>query len=514
MTHYLIGIDAGTSVIKAALFDLHGNEVNRGARNVPITNPTPTQAEEDMKEVWVAATEAIAQCLTGSGVAPEDIKALSLTGQGDGTWMINEKGKPIGPAILWTDGRAGAQVDQWYNDGTVTKQFKISGTGPYAGTSSAVLRWRKDHELDRIKDATQLWCKDWIGYKLTGFVATDPSDASLSGVDVVTRDYSDKVLDTWGILELKSVFPKIIAPTAMLGTVTKKAAGITGLPEGLPVYKGQMDITASSLGVGVARPGDCMAVIGTAGIVTVATDDPANATDPEDVGWMIPHTDKTSIRAMGMSFCTPNLDWYLREFGFRFRDEAQAQAGGNLYEYLDKAVTAVPVGSNGVIFHGYLAPGGERAPFTKADARGSFNGLNNAHTRFDMLRAVYEGVAYGIRDCLDSIPIPVEVVRMAGGGANSHVWAQIFADVLGRRIVIPAGTEFGAKGAAIVAGIGSGEFESYGQAVDETVHMVREYEPNLENTAKYDRFFAVYRKIRTAMLDIWGDLADAVRAAE
>jgi sugar (pentulose or hexulose) kinase len=516
VTNYLIGIDAGTSVIKAALFDLQGNEINRGARNVPITNPTPTQAEEDMKEVWAAATEAIRQCLTGSGVAAEDIKALSLTGQGDGTWMLNEKGKPLGPAILWTDGRAGAQVDEWYADGTVTKQFKISGTGPYAGTSSAVLRWRKDNELDRIKDGMQLWCKDWIGYKLTGRAATDPSDASLSGIDVVTRDYSDEVLETWGILEIKNVLPEIIAPTALLGTVTKKAAGLTGLPVGLPVYKGQMDITASSLGVGVVNPGDCMAVVGTAGIVTVATDDPANAIDPEDVGWMIPHTDKTSIRAMGMSFCTPNLDWYLREFGSPFRDEAAAQTEGNLYEYLDKAVQAVPVGSNGVIFHGYLAPGGERAPFTKADARGSFSGLNNVHTRFDLLRAVYEGVAYGIRDCLDSIPIPVDMVRMSGGGANSPVWAQIFADVLGRKIVVPAGTEFGAKGAAIVAGLGVGEFKSYDEAAEQTVHIVREYEPNPENTAKYDPFFAVYRKIRKAMLDldIWSDLAAAVRNAE
>jgi sugar (pentulose or hexulose) kinase len=514
VNHYLIGIDAGTSVIKAALFDLHGNEIHRGARNVPITNPTPTQAEENMKEVWVAATEAIQQCLQGSGVAAEDIAALALTGQGDGTWMLNKKGKPLGPAILWTDGRAGAQVDEWYNDGTVTKQFKISGTGPYAGTSTAVLRWRKDNRPEELEGATQLWCKDWIGYKLTGVAATDPSDASLGGIDVVTRDYSDEVLDTWGILDIKDVFPPIIAPTDLLGKVTKKAAGLTGLPEGLPVFKGQMDITASSLGVGVARPGDCMAVVGTAGIVTVATDDPANATDPEDVGWMIPHTDKTSIRAMGMSFCTPNLDWYLREFGGPFRDEAAAQTGGNLYELLDKVVLSVPVGSRGVIFHGYLAPGGERAPFTKADARGSFSGLNNIHTRNDMLRAVYEGVAYGIRDCLDAIPIPVEVVRMAGGGAASPVWAQIFADVLGRKVVVPAGSEFGAKGAAIVAGIGSGEFESYEQAADETVHIVREYEPDAAKTAIYDKYFAVYKKVRIAMLDIWGELAAAVRFAE
>lgn len=515
MNHYLIGIDAGTSVIKAALFDLHGNEISRGARNVPITNPTPIEAEEDMMDVWQAAAGALTDCLTGSGVASEDIIGLSLTGQGDGSWMIDKDGNPAGPAILWTDGRAGPKLMEMIADGTISKQFKYSGNGPYAGTTSQVMRWRKDHQPELLTEGyTSMWCKDWIGYKLTGRAATDPSDPGLSMVDVSTRQYSKEVFETYGMPEVLPVMAEIIPATALLGEVTAEAAGVTGLREGLPVYKGQMDITASSLGVGVVEPGDCMAVVGTAGIVTVATDDPANALNPPDVGWMIPHTDKTSIRSMGMSFCTPNLDWFLREYGSAFRDEADAQTGGNLYEYLDQAVSSVPPGSRGVIFHGYLAPGGERAPFIQPDARGSFSGINNVHTRFDMLRAVYEGVCYGIRDCLDAIPIEVEVVRMAGGGTNSSVWAQMFADVLGKKIIIPAGTEFGAKGAAIVAGLGSGEFASYQDAAEETVHIVREYTPNPENTKIYDRFFPVYKRIREAMFDIWADLATAVRDSQ
>lgn len=213
---------------------------------------------------------------------------------------------------------------------------------------------------------------------------------------------------------------------------------------------------------------------------------------------------------MGLSFCTPNLDWYLRELGGSFRREAEARTQGNLYEYLDQVVEQTPIGSNGLIFHGYLAPGGERAPFTKPDARGMFNGINNSHTRNDMLRAVYEGVALGIRDCLDAIPTEVNVVRMAGGGANSPVWAQIFADVLGRTIEVPAGTEFGAKGAAIAAAVGVGRYASYAEGAEHMVHVRRTYTPNPDNTAKYDKFFGVYKRIRLAMLDIWDDLADAV----
>lgn len=516
MGQYILGVDAGTSVLKAAIFDLKGNELNRGARNVPVTNPQPHLAEEDMQEVWVAAADAIRDALTGSGIRPEEIAAVSVTGQGDGSWLVDaETGQPKGPAILWTDGRTGDIIDRWYEDGEVSKQFDISGTGPYAGTTSAILRWRLENQEELLEGAKNLWCKDWIEYNLTGDMSTDPSDASLSGIDVAEGTWSEDVNRIWGIDGISHVLPDIKKPTELSGAVTKAAAGVTGLKEGTPVYKGQMDITGSSLGVGVVRPGDCMAVIGTAGIVTVCTDDLSASFEPKDVGWVIPHGPDTWIRAMGMNFCTPNLDWFLREFGATFRAEAEAVSStdGALFAYLDQKVQATPVGSRGIIYHGYLAPGGERAPFVRPSARGSFSGITGDHDRFDMLRAVYEGVAYGIRDCLDSIPTKVETVRMAGGGANSAVWCQIFADVLGRKIIVPAGTEFGAKGAAIVAGVGLGLYGSYEDGVDATVNIVREYEPDRAKTAIYDEFFAVYRDIRTLMMPVWDKLQAATRRA-
>src|SRR4029453_12100998 len=152
-----------------------------------------------------------------------------------------------------------------------------------------------------------------------------PWDRSLFGIDVRTRDWSDEVLDIYGLSEGKDLLPPLRAPTDVCGEVTREAAEATGLRVGLPVYKGQIDIAASSLGVGVARPGDCMAVIGTAGIVTVATDDIDSAFVPKDVGWTIPHGPDTWIRALGMNCCTPNLDWYLREFGDPLKAEATAR---------------------------------------------------------------------------------------------------------------------------------------------------------------------------------------------
>lgn len=511
MDSYLLGIDAGTSVLKAAVFDLAGNELARGAHSVAIANPAPHLAEENMDEVWTAAASAIRDAVSGSGVDPARIMAVAVTGQGDGSWLVDgQTGTPRGPAILWTDGRAGDLIDAWYADGSVTKQFGISGTGPYAGTSSALLRWRAENQPNLLDGAKNVWCKDWVGFNLTGDISTDPSDASLSGIDVRTRRWSPEVNSVWGIDGIAAVLPPIRKPTELAGTVTTDAAALTGLAAGTKVYKGQMDITASSLGVGVARPGDCMAVIGTAGIVTVCTDDLDAGYKPDDVGWMIPHGPDTWIRAMGTNFCTPNLDWFLREFGNPFRDES---GDGDLFAYLDQRVLATPVGSRGVIFHGYLAPGGERAPFVRPSARGSFSGITGNHNRFDLLRSVYEGVAYGIRDCLDSIPTRVDTVRMAGGGVNSEVWCQIFADVLGRTIVVPAGTEFGAKGAAIVAGIGAGIYAGYGEATDAVVDIVRTYTPDAANTALYDDFFAVYRDIRRSMMGVWDRLQAATRRA-
>src|SRR6476620_2899578 len=198
---YILGLDAGTSVVKAAIFDLHGNELSRGAHSVPIANPEPHLAEEDMNEVWVAATDAIQAALTNSSVRADEILGVCATGQGDGSWLIDGDGKPIGPAILWTDGRAGEIVDTWNTDGSITRQFDVSGCGPYAGTTSALLRWRQENQPELLDGGINLWCKDWVEYNLTGDASTDPSDASLAGIDAQNRRYSDKVFEAFGINE-------------------------------------------------------------------------------------------------------------------------------------------------------------------------------------------------------------------------------------------------------------------------------------------------------------------------
>lgn len=512
---YVMGIDAGTSVVKATIFSLEGREVARAARIVPIHNPESYMAEEDLQDVWMAAVDAISESLTGSAITPDRIRAVAVTGQGDGSWLVDTSGNPVGPAILWTDGRAGEIVDKWGQDGTLSKTFKITGGGPYAGTTSAILRWRIENQPELLErdDIRNVYCKDWVSFKLSGELNSEPSDYSLMGIDTVARDYSDEVLEDFGITAAKKWLPELKRNTDQVGVVTDQASHQTGLRSGTPVFKGGVDISCSSLGCGVAAPGTAMAVVGTAGIVTVATDKPEDAFVPADVGWLIPHTDTTWIRSLGLSSATPNLEWFLREFGDQFRSEAKAVEGRNLYDYIDQELKKMPPGSGGVLYHGYNAPGGERAPFIKPSARASFNGLTGSHTRWNMLKSVYEGVALGIRDCLDPIPVQVDTINMAGGGANSPVWSQIFADVLGRTVSIPAGTEFGAKGAAICAATGVGLFDSLEEGVAATVEPLRIYEPDPAKTALYDDLYDIYVRQRVATMDIWDDLQAFTRKA-
>lgn len=512
---YVMGIDAGTSVVKATIFSLAGREVARAARTVPIQNPESYMAEEDLEDVWMAAVDAISESLTGSAITPDLIRAVAVTGQGDGSWLVDTAGNPVGNAILWTDGRAGDIVDRWGRDGTLSKTFKKTGGGPYAGTTSAILRWRIENQPELLErdDIRNVYCKDWLSYKLSGELNSDQSDYALMGIDTVKRDFDDELLEDFGITAVKKWLPELKKNTDQVGEVTGVASQHTGLLAGTPVFKGGVDISCSSLGCGVAAPGTAMAVIGTAGIVTVATDKPEEAFVPADVGWLIPHTDTTWIRSLGMSSATPNLEWFLREFGASFREEANAVEGRKLFEYLDQELQKIPVGSGGILYHGYNAPGGERAPFIKPSARASFNGITGSHSRWQMLKSVYEGVALGIRDCLDPIPVQVDAINMAGGGVNSPVWSQIFADALGRTVVVPSGTEFGAKGAAICAATGAGLYGSLEEGVEATVEPLRVYEPDTKKTALYDELYGIYQRQRLATQEVWDDLQTFTRKA-
>lgn len=508
MGKFLLGIDAGTSVVKCSIMDLEGNELGTANRKVPINTPNPNWAEQDMDKVWQGVTEIILEALAKTSVKADEVIGIGVTGQGDGSWLVDKEGRPVGPAILWTDGRAGEIVNRWLREGVVDKAYDITGTGPYAGSTNAILRWRVENQQDLLKQAYKnIWCMDWVEYKLTGRLCTDESNPSLFGLDIRRRTYSDEMLELYGLTSIKHLLPEIVQSTEIVGYVTKEAAELTGLKEGTPVVKGMFDVVACATGVGAVNSGDACSIMGTTCFNEAVFAEPAF--EPRNVGMSICHgVPGLWLKAMGVNYGTPNLDWFLREFGTPYHAEAEKR-GVSVFRVLDEVISGIAVGSDGVIYSPYLCPGGERAPFVKPEARAQFFGLTEEHTRDHMLRAVYEGVALAMRDCYEAIPGEVTNVHLSGGGAKSDVWCQILADVTGKVMRIPAGTEFGAKGVAIFAGVAVGEFKDINDAVAKTVRFEREFYPKEENTRKYDELFKVYRKLRDDVFETWDLLAAA-----
>jgi sugar (pentulose or hexulose) kinase len=214
------------------------------------------------------------------------------------------------------------------------------------------------------------------------------------------------------------------------------------------------------------------------------------------------------IRMLAAMTATPNLDWFLEQMGAPLVAEAQ---GGDIYAHLDELISTVPAGSEGVMYHPYLFPGGERGPFVKPSARASFTGLNLNHSLKHMLRAVYEGVAFSTLDCYRHMPVEPESVLLSGGGAKSDAWCQIVSDCLGKPVSVPEGSQFGAKGAMMNAGVAIGLYGDARDAVARTVRMARLFEPNAANSAVYSDLYEVYALLAQRQMDLWDMRAKILR---
>lgn len=511
MAKYLLGIDGGTSVVKCCIMDLEGNELGTADRKIPIDVPQNNWAEEDMGKIWTGVTEIIPEVIAKTKITADEIIAIGVTAQGDGSWLVDEYNEPVGPAILWTDGRAGEIVNNWMKDGIVNEAYNYTGTGPYAGSTNSVLRWRVENQPDVLKKSHKnIWCMDWIELCLTGVVSTDESNTSLFGLDIKNRTYSDEVLKLYGLESIKGLLPELQQSMDIMGTVTADAAAKTGLKAGTPVVKGMFDVVACATGVGAVKAGDACSILGTTCFNEAIFSEPAF--EPRNVGMSICHgVPGLFLKAMGVNYGTPNLDWFLREFGLKYKQEAEKR-GVNVFDVLAEVITRVPDGSNGVIYSPYLCPGGERAPFVKPEARAQFFGLTEEHTCDDMLKAVYEGVGLAMRDCYDSIPGSISNVSLSGGGARSSEWCQILANITGKDMKVPAGTEFGAKGVAMFAAVAVGEFANIEEAVAKCVSIEREFAPDAAATVKYDGLFKVYNKVRHDVFETWDLLAEARKA--
>ncbi|MFD5860479.1 FGGY family carbohydrate kinase [Streptomyces chartreusis] len=454
-----VGIDVGTSMVKAAAFDSTGRELAIESRSVGLTLHGGV-VEQDMEEVY-GAVVAVLEEVTAR--VPEPVELAGLTGQGDGVWLVDAQGRPVRAAASWMDGRAHELVDRWLADGTFETVFRRTGSAMFPGCPGPLLAWLEGHEPKALDAAAAaLYCKDMVFHRLTGAgPTTDVSDASMPFLDPRTRSYDNRVVELLGLTHRRGLLAPVSDPVA-----TAPALG-EGLAAGTRLANGPYDLPACALGAGVTSPGDGLLIVGTCLASLVATTDLDLTGEP--AGLYI-STDRRGhwLRAMPAMVGTAALDWVLSTTGVR-------------HEEVDGLLAETPPGAHGVRVLPYFAPSGERAPFVEPRLRAELTGVSLESTRADLVRATCEGIGYAARHCLEAAGL-TGTLAVCGGGTRSPAWMRLLADVLGRPLRVVEG-EVGARGAVLAAA------ERYGEALDAGVwtRPTTVVEPDAARAAYYAR---------------------------
>jgi erythritol kinase len=491
----ILGIDAGTTAVKSVVISTAGEVLGASRTETEISRPTHTQAEQDMLGVWDAVCFTTSNALAQAHSAK--ILAVSVTGQGDGAWLVDSSGNPTGPAVLWLDGRAGDRVDAWQADGRADAVRRITGSALFSGALPVLLEEIEASDPERLKSsAHHLNCKDWIRFRLTGEIATDPTEASRTYLDVDTGQYSDELFKELGQERFRRLLAPVKPSTGLAGSVTYEAATATGLPSGLPVVTGMVDTPLGGVGLGVAKPGKAYAIMGTTSFVG-AVHSQRTATSDLPVITLSFDGEGQVLECLAPMNGTPNLDWARSSLGLSDLD----------WDQIELIADSSGPGAGGVIYLPYTSTSGERAPFVDSAASASWANLSVSTKTSDMIRAVYEGLAQSLRECMDTLGIdPATTIRLSGGGAQSDMICQIIADVTGQTIERSDDTELGARGCAALALVAESIADSIHKAMDMLTTPVRRFEPNPNVQQIYKVQSQAFRQVRDAMQPSWKTL--------
>lgn len=478
----LIGLDAGTSVVKAVAFDDDGDVLRVAAQPTRTVVPSPGRNEQDLEEVIAAAGTVIRDVARG-----ERVELLGITAQGDGLWLLDSDGRQVRPPILWSDARAAAIVNQWMASGLAERAFRRSGSMIFPGAAAPLLVYLEREEPQALRAAaTAGYCKDAILQRLTGVRATDTSDASLPFLDPRQRRYDDDLLELFGLSAWRHLLAPVDPSPGPLRQLADAGAALTGLAPATPVHAGPFDLCATIIGAGVRRPGDGLVILGTTLGCAVLVDHVETDGPPAGMLLCLPEPDRWA-RVMPAMVGTPSLEWALALTGSQRGD-------------LDVLLASTSPGAGGLVVLPFFAPAGERAPFVDPFARGQVLGLSLESTTADIVRAVCEGIGYAVRHCLESAGIGTGAqVFLGGGGVRSTGWRQILADILQRPLALARQPEAGARGAAMAA------LAAAGRHIDVQTWTRPEgiVEPRRNFAGLYEDGYAFYRDRLAAARDRW-----------
>ena len=506
--HALLGIDLGTTGVKAALFNAEDGQVITSAFfDYPLYHPQPGWAEQNPEDWWRATIAAIRACLDEAahrGVMPADVRGVGLSGQMHGVVLLDEQSRVLRPCIIWADQRSEAQC-RWMTERVGAAPLIDYVSNPaLPGFSAPKALWVRDNEPEIFARARTLFLpKDYIRFLLTGVKAMEISDAAGTCLlDVKRGEWSREVLEA--IDFDPSLLPPVMPADKICGTITAEVAQMTGLLEGTYVAGGGADNACGAVGNGVVREGLALVSIGTSGVVLMHTDTPriddwVRVPRVHTFNHALPH----AWYMMGVTQSAGlSLRWVRDNIGLP-EMAMERWAGVDAYAMLAKEAEHVAAGSDGLLFLPYLQ--GERTPHLDAYARGGWIGLTASHSRRHLVRSVLEGVAFSLKDCFAIISeqgLMLEQVRATGGGAKSPLWRQIIADVLGVELVTTNAQEGPAFGAALLAGVASGIYSSVPQACEATVRIVDRTEPQQQNAPVYDRMYEQYQALYPALQPI------------
>jgi erythritol kinase (D-erythritol 1-phosphate-forming) len=510
----IIGIDAGTSVIKSVAFSVAGEQIAVAAVSNKYSTESDGSAEQDMHITWADVVATLRQLGRQIPNLASRVIALSVTAQGDGLWMIDRDGEPVGKAAIWLDNRAGSIVEDYVKSKDYAAHYERTGTGLTVVQMSGKLAWAKRHRPETVTKATTAFhCKDWIYFKLTGERVTDPSEANFTFGNFRTGQYQPDIMDHLGIGDLQRLLPPMREGTTVADALSKEAADASGLKAGTPVCLGYIDIVASGLGGGLFDPtgqSGCT-IIGSTGMhqaLRTSADHVRLNEERSGFSCIFPVPGMVAQMQSNMA-ATLNIDWLLDVAISILKDQGMERSRADLIKGLDDKVLAREAGK--ILYHPYISRIGERGPFMDVAARASFNGLDVTTDYFDMMRSVFEGLGLAARDCYSVMgPIPKEI-RVTGGAARSSALRLILASALNAKVRSVSREEAGAAGAAMMAAVQQKVFPDMATCAAAWIdpQLGDATAPDATLARRYEQLFPHYVATRMAIRPMWKGLQTA-----
>ncbi len=490
--NYLLGLDIGTSGVKALLVSPEGKIISSKTESYPLATPHSGWAEQSPSDWWEATVKVIRETISHNPIDPTRIKGISLSGQMHSSVFLDEKMEVIRPAILWSDTRTAEQCRRIYTKaGGLDQLIHYVSNPALEGFTAPKILWLKENEPENYKKLKHILLpKDYIRYRLTGELFTEVSDAAGTLLfDVIKKRWSTGLLKKLEINQ--DLLPPVLNSFDPAGRITKKIAEQTGLTPGTSVVAGGADNACGAVGSGIIQEGRVMVSIGSSGVVLAQTNQKGRI-------HLFNHACPDSWYMMGVSLSAGMSYEWLEKKLFNHRLS---------YAKLDQLAEEIEPGSEGLIFLPYLY--GERTPHNDANARGVYFGVSGKHDQRHFTRSVLEGVAFALKDSLELIKdkgVKIKEVRAIGGGTKSRIWQQILADILGEEINLLNVEEGPAFGAALIAGVGVGVYSSFAEAVNRIIKVEKTIIPRIQNSERYNQYYHLYKKLYYSLKEDFKEL--------